>query len=151
MATKKSSKSSKTKTTKTAKPVVDHNHIGKCFVAFGLIITALLFGFFYLLGQRKTYMEKQELLAFRGLADSYISERFNVDGERTAEVTDLGVTKDKDLYADFVITRYENDTPVTKQKARLHFQCNQKPAENVAPKGCAFAYWYGEEEKVKAE
>ena len=84
------------------------------------IITALLFGFFYLLGQRKTYMEKQELAAFRSLADSYVYEKFTVDGERTAEVTDLGVTKDKDLYADFVITRYENDAPVTKQKARLY-------------------------------
>lgn len=151
MATKKSSKSSKTKTIKTAKPTVDHNHVGKCFVAFGLIITILLFGFFYLLGQRKTYMEKQELLAFRGLADSYVYEKFAVDGERTAKVTDLGVTKDKDLYADFVITRYENNTPVTQQKGRLHFQCNQKPAGNVEPKGCAFAYWYGDEEKITAE
>ena len=132
MATKKSSKSSKTKTIKTAKPTVDHNHIGKCFVAFGLIITVLLFGFFYLLGQRKTYMEKQELLAFRGVVDTMIGEQFNIEGERSAQVTDLGVTKDNDLYADFVIIKYENNTPISRQPARIHFQCNQEPKENIA-------------------
>lgn len=150
MATKKSSQS-KTKTTKNTKSAVDHNHIGKCFVAFGLIITVLLFGFFYLLGQRKTYMEKQELLAFRGVVDTMIGEQFNIEGERSAQVTDLGVTKDKDLYADFVIIKYENNTPISRQPARIHFQCNQEPKENIAYIGCGHAYWYGEEEPISAE
>ena len=150
MATKKSSKSTKTKTAKTtrsARPAVDHSHIGKCFVAFGLIITALLFGFFYLLGQRKTYTETQEIKAFRDVADAYIQEHFAIPEERTAEITGYGITKDNDLYADFEIIKYVNHVALSKQPARLHFQCHD---ENNQPKEhCSFAYWYGEETAIK--
>lgn len=151
MATKKSSKSSKTKTIKTAKPTVDHNHVGKCFVAFGLIITILLFGFFYLLGQRKTYMEKQELLAFRGVVDRMLYEEFEIKGERVASIVgDLGMTKDNDLYADFVIQKYLDHVPQSYQKARIHFQCHEKDSLKLKD-NCSHAYWYGEEIETSAE
>ena len=56
MSTKKSSKTTKyaTKSTvaKASKPaIVDHDHVGKCFVALGLVISALLFGLFYFMGR----------------------------------------------------------------------------------------------------
>lgn len=150
MATKKSSKSTKTKTAKTTKATIDHNHIGKCFVAFGLIITALLFGFFYLLGQRKSYDEKQKLLAFDSLVQSYLDEEFYISGERTATVTGKGMTDDNDLYYDFVINTLENNVIMTNQKARLHFQCHE--ADSLKLKnGCSKAYWYGDVVETSAE
>lgn len=149
MATKKSSQS-KTKTTKNTKSAVDHNHIGKCFVAFGLIITVLLFGFFYLLGQRKTYMEKQELLAFRGAVETMIYDKFEVEGERAATVTGFGMTNDNDLYADFVIQKFVDHVPQSYQKARIHFQCHEKDSLKLKD-NCAHAYWYGDEVETSAE
>ena len=146
MANKKSSKSPKTKTIKTQK--VDHathSSFGKLIAMLGLIIVMLLFGVFYLIGQRKTYMESQEILAFRSVVDVMIDEQFATEGERSAQVTGLGITDDKDLYADFIITKYEDHTPVAQQKARLHFQCqNLQPGQN-----CAHAYWYGDWEDIK--
>lgn len=144
MATKKTSR--KIKTTRQTKPAaVDHNHIGKCFVAFGLIITALLFGFFYLLGNKKSYMEKQEILAFRSLAESYIYSQFDIEGERATSVVDYGMTKDRDLYVDFVIETLENKVPTAYQKARLHFQCREEDSLKLRKDGCAKALWYDDE------
>lgn len=156
MATKKSSKSTKTKTStktaRTARPAaVDHNHVGKCFVAFGLIITALLFGFFYLLGQKPTYAEKQKLAAFDELAESYLYDTFSIEGERGATVTGSGMTDDNDLYYDFIITNYENRIPMSYQKARLHFQCHEKDSLKLKDTGCSYAYWYGDEHETSAE
>lgn len=141
MTTRKSPKPSKTKSTKTIKTSVDHNHIGKCFVAFGLIITALFFGIFYLIGQRKTNLESQKVQAFDNLVREAISAKFSVDGEQTAEIGNTGITKDGDLYTDFTIVKYENNVPTAKQPARIHFQCQNRDS---SIKGCAHAYWYGD-------
>ena len=94
------------------------------------------------------YQEEQELQAFRGLASSYISTLFEKEGEQTGNLTDIGVTEDGDLYADFVITKYEDHVPQSTQKARLHFQCDGK-TDRVS--GCAHAFWYGEEEATSEE
>ena len=151
MATKKSSKSSKTKTTKTTRPAVDHSHVGKCFVAFGLIITALLFGLFYYMGQAKSYVDQQKLLAFDDLVDSYLYSNFVVESEQGATVTGKGMTKDNDLYYDFIITNYEDHIPVSYKKARLHFQCHEKDSLKLKDTGCAYTYWYDEKHETSAE
>lgn len=152
MANKKPSKSSKTKTVKTTKTApVDHNHIGKCFIAFGLIITALLFGLFYLMGQSKTYAEKQKLLAFDGLVETYLYDQNFVEGEQVATVLGSGLTDDDDLYYDFVITKLEDHVPISARKGRLHFQCHEQDSLNLKDYGCARAYWYDDWVDTSAE
>lgn len=145
MATKKSSKSSKTKTIKTTKTAsVDHNHLGKCFIALGLVLTALLFGFFYYLGQSKTYIEKQKLLAFDGLVETYLYDHNFIEGEQVAGVLGSGLTEDNDLYYDFVVTKVEDHIPISARKGRLHFQCHEQDSLKLKDTGCAYAYWYGD-------
>lgn len=149
MATKKSSKSHKTKTTKSSP--VDHNHLGKCFIALGLVLTALLFGFFYYLGQSKTYSEQQKLLAFDSLVESYLNEDFTIDGKQSPIVTGSGLTDDNDLYYDFVIAEYDNHTIVSFRPARLHFQCHEQDSLKLKTTGCSRAYWQGDWESTSAE
>lgn len=144
MATKKSSKSSKTKTQKVDHAT--HSSFGKLITALGLVIVMLLFGVFYLLGQRKTYMESQEVLAFRSVVENMLYGEFAND-EQGAYVTGLGVTDDKDLYADFVLVKYTDHTPVSQQKARIHFQCKSYREYG----SCAHAYWYGDWEDISEE
>lgn len=150
MATKKSSKSSKT--TKTQK--VDHathSSFGRLITALGLVIVMLLFGVFYLLGQKPTYAERQKLAAFDELAKSYLYDTFSIEGERGATVTGSGMTDDNDLYYDFIITNYENHIPMSYQKARLHFQCHEQDSLKLKDTGCSYAYWYDDEHETSAE
>lgn len=150
MATKKSSKTSKT--TKTQKvDHVTHSSFGKLITALGLVIVMLLFGVFYLLGQKPTYAEKQKLAAFDELAESYLYDTFTIEGERGATVTGSGMTDDNDLYYDFIITNYENHIPMSYQKARLHFQCHEQDSLKLKDTGCSYAYWYGDEHETSAE
>jgi len=95
-----------------------------------------------------SYQEAQELQAFEGLAKNYIYNQFEIVNERTATVTNFGVTDDNDLYADFTITKYKDRIPISTQPARLHFQCNGKTDR---ASGCAHAYWYGEEVETSEE
>lgn len=151
MATKKSSKSKNTKTIKRQAAAVDHNHIGKCFIVIGLILTALIFGFCYYMSEAKTEADKQKIQAFDGLVSNMLYEDNSIEGERGVVVGETGITDDGDLYVDFVKVKYENDVIVAKQPARIHFQCNQKTTEDYAPIGCAHAYWYGDWEEVAEE
>ena len=150
MVTKKSSqKTAKTKTIKKAAPIkVDHNYFGKCFVAFGLIITALLFGFFYYMGQAKTHQEEKELEAFETLARTYIYDAYSEEGETAAHLDKIGVTADDDLYLEFTVTKYEDHVPTTRRKQRVHFQCDELEQENAKADGCAMAGWAGDWEEV---
>ena len=151
MATKKSTKSKiKPKTAKATYSPVNASYCGKCFVALALIITMILFGLFYYMGRSKTSLEAQEVQAFRSLAESYINEKFSIDGVQSATTTNVGVTKDKDLYVDFVITKYEDHVPTARQNARLHFQCNNNQT-NITSSNCAHAYSYDDWVEVSEE
>lgn len=138
MATKKISRLPKSKHTE-----MERKRVGKLIVIFGVLLICILAVFFYVKGDLLTnYENKQKLQAFDSLLEQYIYNRFEEDGQ-TAKVTGTGITKDKDLYADFVIAKYEDHIPIATRKGRLHFQChdeNFKLKEN----GCSQAYDFGE-------
>jgi len=118
-------------------------------IILGVLFVGFLISFrVYLENTALSYEEEQELQAFRGLASSYISTLFEKEGEQTGDLTDIGVTDDGDLYADFLITKIKDHVPQSTQKARLHFQCDGK-TDRVS--GCAHAFWYGEEEETSEE
>ena len=146
MVTKKSSKSKK--------PICTNNvTFGKCFVGLALIIAALLFGLFYYMGQAKTHFEAKKLEAFETIARSYIYDNYTKsDGSEVANLTQIGVTDDDDLYLEFDVTKYdENHVPTLRRRQRVHFQCHDLEQPNSKPLGCAMAGWASEWEDVAEE
>ena len=117
-------------------------------IALGIATVGLAVAVGWLTSTRISYQESQELQAFEGLASAYIYNSFAIDGEQTATIDDIGVTDDKDLYVDFIITKYEDHVPQANRKSRLHFQCDQKTDKSS---GCAHAYWYGDWEETTEE
>ncbi len=153
MATKKSTKSkTKSNTSKTTKSAaVDPNYCGKCFVALALIITALLFGLFYYMGQAKTHEESKRLEAFETLARAYIYDNYSKEGVEVADLDNIGITEDDDLYLEFTVTKYEEHVPTLHRKQRIHFQCDDNDQPNAIKIGCGLATWIGEWEEVSKE
>lgn len=114
-------------------------------VTLGLVVAVLALMVVRLSGQQINYQESQKLQAFEGVVSELIYNEFAIEGEQAASVDGFGVTDDKDLYADFTITKYEDHVPMLRRKARLHFQCDQKTDQKD---GCAHAYWYGDWEEL---
>lgn len=67
-----------------------------------------------------------------------IENEYGGEDGKSAFVTGYGVTDDKDLYADFIMTEYEDHVPIRYKKARLHFQCDQK-TDRISD--CSHALW----------
>lgn len=149
MATKKS-----TKPTKSKHLEMEHRRIGKLVVIFGVLLICILAVFFYVKGDLfNNYENQQKLQAFDGLLKEYIYNRFEEEGQ-TARVTGTGITKDKDLYADFIVTKYEDHVPMATRKGRLHFQChdeNSKPKENGCSQAYNFDEWTETSEKYRSD
>lgn len=139
MVTKTSQRKSSSKATKHAEAW----HLGAIYIALGLIIATLATAVLYLAKNHASYADRQKVLAFESLIDGYLYEEFTVPGERTIIVEGSGVTEDRDLYTDFTIINYQGGTPVTKQPARVHFQCHDENGREKT-NGCAHAYWYGD-------
>jgi len=149
-------------TTKNKKPIsksstlrkspAANNRFAILFAIVAFISLATVASISFILGthKSKTYMEQQELLAFRGLADQYAYNQFFIEGQQAASVTGLGMTDDNDLYADILITKIDNRIPISRRKARLHFQCHEADSLKLKD-GCAYAWWYGDWEDTSAE
>lgn len=145
MATKKSSRQ-KSKTVKHTP--AEAQKIGKLVVIFGVLLACILGVFFYIKSNKGlSYADQQRIHAFDGLAKNYLYQTFTKDGEQTAVMTGSGITDDNDLYADFVIEKFEDHIIVSYQKARLHFQCHKKDSLEFKD-GCSYAYWYDEEKET---
>ncbi|MBR0480422.1 hypothetical protein IJJ46_01175 [Candidatus Saccharibacteria bacterium] len=133
MATKQS-KSTKNKNDKK---------FGISLTILGFIVVILVSLCFGLLKHVTTYESRQKILAFEGLASAYIDKMFDIEGEQGASITGSGVTKDKDYYVDFVITKFENHIPIQERAGRLHFQCHNADGSEK-DHGCNHAFWYGD-------
>ena len=146
MVKKKSSPKSKTTPSKSSKKaaLVEANHCGKCFIALGAVILVLLGMIFCLSKNQKSNLENQEAIAFEGVVSRMISEEYFIEGERAAIVTGLGISDDNDLYADFIITKYEGHIPISNQPARIHFQCHEADDVWKFKDNCAHALWVGD-------
>ena len=101
-----------------------------------------------------SHLEQRELEAFETLFYSYVSEvPFLEDNSNaTAEITNIGLSQDDDLYADIVI-RYYNDNHgvVATKNGKMYLQCDHENRKVITENatGCGMAYTW--EEKVPVE
>ena len=122
-------------------------------VLVALLVLVLGYCCFSMKGLLISREERRRLEAFESLAFAYIDSNPMSSEENTSvEITDIGLSEDDDLYLDFVIYYYDDNSyggflATEYQNGRLHFQCNKEYSRPVTAKGsghCAFAYSYGE-------
>jgi len=150
MATKKSSRTKTTKKT-TSKALktqgFDYTRFGSLFVAIGIVIALLMFGLFYYMGQAKTHAEIKKLEAFESLATYFVEDRANESAGETTELTDIGLTKDDDIYLDVLRTKYEGHVPTSTRTERIHLQCRNRNTSET----CGYAVSYDDWEETTEE
>ena len=122
-------------------------------ITLSVLIIILFVIIIYLAKNKISYEDSQKIQAFESITKSYIAETLFVENEQTAKVTDFGMTDDKDLYADFVVTKYDNSVPIATRTARLHFQCanDSNSNDNISAHDCSEAYRYDDWEKTSEE
>lgn len=127
-------------------------------VTLTVLVIALAASTGYLFFTRKTKLDEKKIQAFESLAASSIhSGDFTENSDNiTVKTLEIGVTKDNDLYIDFIYISFDNDhLPIYRQKGRVHYQCNNNSGKVIGqendPEGCSRAYNWEDQEFFSEE